>query len=502
MELASGRKNWLGASTVHWFAMTAVVCVAATAFAQPPAQTPLAAQATSPNQSAASASGNILRAYDEDVQQVAERVMPAVVQVVVSGFGPASDDSDDDSVIARQNALGSGVIVDPNGYIITNAHVVAGAQRIKVLLIPTNATLIPYKTSFANRQRTFTAKLVGINRLIDLALLKIDATDLPYIPLNEDFHAQLGQSVLAVGSPLGLDHTITRGIVSAVGRQPDIDKPMVYIQTDAPINPGNSGGALVDRDAGNLLGINTFIYTQGWKRRRPGLPQFRNPRSACCTPRRASQSTGRVRETYIGADVQTVTPDVAAGLSLAQDWGVVVANVAPDGPADKSGLRAEDIIVAVDGRPVDSLPKYWSSLYIHSHDKPVQLDILRGTQKKQFAINAIDAQVAFGKLSDLIDQDSLILPLGVFAVNLTKELAEQLGGLRSATGVIIAGRVDYDPQIDVDLDMGDVICALNRTKITSVTEFRKALEALKPGAPVVLQVERQGAFKFVSFEME
>jgi serine protease Do len=466
--------------------------------------TPLRSQAqdsgTSPpsQENTGVSSDKSLRDYDREIQQIAERVMPAVVQIVVSGFGPAKDDSDDTSVIARQNAQGSGVIVDPNGYIITNAHVVAGAQRIKVLLIPTNASLIPYKTSFANKQRTFTAKLVGINRLIDLALLKIDATGLPSIPLQEDFRAQLGQAVLAIGSPLGLDHTITRGIVSAVGRQPDIDKPMVYIQTDAPINPGNSGGALVD-SSGNLLGINTFIYTKGGGSEGLG---FAIPQPAVRFVYQELKQYGRVRETYIGADVQTITTDLAAGLNLPQDWGVIVANVVPDGPADKIGLQPEDIIVTVDGRPVDSMPKYWSSLYIHPHDKPIKLEVMRGTQKLQFAVDAVDAQTGLSSLADLIDENSLVLPLGIFVVDLSKDVADQVAGLRSKTGVIVAGRTDSDPPIDTDLAMGDVIRSINRTKVSNVAEFRDALKQRKAGDPVVLQIERGGAYRYVAFEIE
>jgi serine protease Do len=381
---------------------------------------------------------------------------------------------------------------------MTNAHVVAGAQRVKVLLIPANTDLTPYRTSFATRQRTYAAKLVGMNRLIDLALLKIEATNLPYIPLEQNFHVDLGQMVLAIGSPLGLDHTITRGIVSSVGRQPEIDRPMVYIQTDAPINPGNSGGALVDRN-GNLVGINTFILTKGGGSEGLG---FAIPQPAVRYVYHELKQYGRVRQTYIGADVQTITADLATGLNLPQDWGVVVSDVSPGGPAAQSGLRAEDIILTLDGRPVDSLPKYWASLYIHPHNGPVRMEILRGTQKKQFEIAAIDAAPGFERLSDLIDRDSLIPQLGVFLVNLSSDLVQQMPGLRSTAGAIVAGTSDRTPPVDTDLAAGDVIRTINRKPVISVGSFRSQLDGMKPGDPVVLQIERQGSFRFVSFEME
>ena len=154
------------------------------------------------------------------------------------------------------------MIVDPDGYIITNNHVVAGAVRIRVIIAPATVELMTGNTNLHNPQRVYEAKLIGTTRYADLALLKIEEKGLPYIPLPEQFRFRLGQTVIAIGAPEGLDHTVTKGIISAVGRQPEVDRPMVYVQTDAPINPGNSGGPLIDRN-GNLVGINTYIVTSG-----------------------------------------------------------------------------------------------------------------------------------------------------------------------------------------------------------------------------------------------
>ncbi len=204
----------------------------------------------------------VLEDYDQALEKVAERAMRSVVEVDVTGYGAPEHDQDS-QVLQLQRSLGSGVIVDPDGYIITNNHVVAGAMRIRVILAPATVEIVPYHTSLARKQRVYEAKLIGTNRYADLAVLKIEEKDLPCISLPDElYRVRLGQAVLAIGSPEGLDHTLTKGIVSAVGRQPDLNRPMVYIQTDAPINPGNSGGPLIDRD-GNLVGINTFIYTSG-----------------------------------------------------------------------------------------------------------------------------------------------------------------------------------------------------------------------------------------------
>jgi serine protease Do len=171
---------------------------------------------------------NILQQYDEAIDEVAEKAMHSVVEIEVTGFGKPEDDdaSQDPQTLQRQRAIGSGVIVDPDGYIVTNNHVVAGALRIRVIVAPATVELVSGHTQLANQQRIYEAKLIGTNKYADLAVIKIEAHGLPVIPLPELFHVRLGQTVIAIGSPQGLDHTITKGIVSAVGRQPELDRPM------------------------------------------------------------------------------------------------------------------------------------------------------------------------------------------------------------------------------------------------------------------------------------
>jgi serine protease Do len=458
------------------------------------------AQSTKPN--VAPESSDILKQYDDSLDALAEKVLPAVVQIEVSGFGARETKGggdDDVGVVERQRAIGSGVIVDPDGYIMTNAHVVNGAQRIRVIITPTPAELVAFKSSFSNRQRTYEAKLLGMNRLVDLALIKIEAKDLPYIPLRLDFRVRLGQVVLAVGSPEGLEHTVTRGIVSAVGRQIDPNRPMVYIQTDAPINPGNSGGALVDRD-GNLVGLNTFIYTEGGGSEGLG---FAIPAPAVLFAYHEFREHGRIRRAEIGANAQPITSDLAEGLKLPQDWGVIISDVAPGGPADKGGLKAKDIILSIDGRPIDSLPKFTISLYLHEHGEEMHMEVLRGKETADLSVTPIDVPNGIDRLSDLIDpQKSLIAPLGVFLLNLNPTTASVLPELRTSSGVVVAAVVDYEPLIAADLAAGDVIRSINGRPVVSVDDFRTQLAEFKPMQPVVLEVERLGTFQFISFEME
>ncbi|HZR58528.1 MAG TPA: trypsin-like peptidase domain-containing protein, partial [Terriglobales bacterium] len=187
----------------------------------------------------------VLQQLNSALEELSNRISPAVVQVLVTGYGPVeAGNRNETALIARQHALGSGVIVDPDGYIMTNAHVVEGAQRIHVAL-PMRSIDMPNQLEPVGKQRIVDARLIGLHKETDLALLKIDQTGLPTLSLGAARPVHQGQLVFAMGSPEGLQNSVTMGVVSSVGRQPDPTRPMVYIQTDAPINPGNSGGPLV-----------------------------------------------------------------------------------------------------------------------------------------------------------------------------------------------------------------------------------------------------------------
>src|SRR5271170_4006648 len=319
----------------------------------------------------------ILQQYDQAIDEVAEKAMRSVVEIEVTGFGKPEDDDDsssqDQQVLQRQRALGSGVIVDPDGYIVTNNHLVSGALRIHVILKSATVELAVGSTHLSNPQRVYEAKLIGASRYADLAVLKIDAKDLPYIPLPGMFSIRLGQTVIAIGAPQGLDHTVTKGIISAVGRQPEVDRPMVYVQTDAPINPGNSGGPLIDRN-GNLVGINTFIVTSGGGSEGLG---FAIPEPLVRAVYHELREHGIVANVTIGAHAQSITPALAAGLKLTQDWGVILSDIDPNGPAAAAGLHAKDVVTAMDGFAVDSLPKYTAFLYVHKRASAIRMEVLR-----------------------------------------------------------------------------------------------------------------------------
>ncbi len=435
--------------------------------------------------------------FNDALESLAARVSPAVVQILVTGYGPLHEESrSETALIVRQHAVGSGVIVDPNGYIMTNAHVVEGAQRIRVALPLPNDN---GRSVAAGKRRIFEARLIGAHKESDLALLKIDEKDLPTLTLLAQQRARVGQLVFAIGSPEGLQNSVTMGVVSAAARQADPEKPITYIQTDAPINPGNSGGPLVDMNGG-VLGINTFILSTGGGSEGLG---FAIPARIVDFVYQSLRKYGHVHRTEIGASAQEITPTLADGLQLTQRWGVIVADVKPDGPAAAAGLRVQDIVLSADDRRIETLPQLTSALYLHRLDQVLKLEVLRGDQKKILYVPAIEHRDQMDQLFDAADPEKNLVPrLGILAIDLTGDLQSKIGTLRIPSGVVVLGRAADLIVPDTGLQTGDVIHTLNTTPIPDLATLRSAVLSLKSGDPVVLQVERSDGLTYLSFEME
>jgi serine protease Do len=448
-----------------------------------------------PDESAPAAAA--LMQLNNALEGLAAKVAPAVVQILVTGYGPLHQENRaETALIVRQHAVGSGVIVDSAGYIMTNAHVVEGAQRIRVALpLSTDSgRAVP-----VGKRHIVEARLIGVHKDTDLALLKIDEKDLPTLPLLSQPRPRVGQLVFAIGSPEGLQNSVTMGVVSAVARQPDPEKALTYIQTDAPINPGNSGGPLVDMN-GSVLGINTFILSAGGGSEGLG---FAIPARIVDFVYHSLRQYGHVHRVEIGAVAQEVTPTLAEGLHLAQHWGVIIADVKPGGPAATAGLQVQDIVLTADDRRIETLPGLSSALYLHRLDQVLKLEILRGEQKKILYVPAIEQRDPMDQLFDAADPEkSLVAKLGILAIDITGDLRNQIGTLRIASGVVVLGRAADLITPETGLQTGDVIHALNTTAITSLDMLRAAVQSLKTGDPVVLQVERSDGLTYLSFEME
>ncbi|HWC73553.1 MAG TPA: trypsin-like peptidase domain-containing protein [Gemmatimonadales bacterium] len=431
------------------------------------------------------------------MSQLADKVSPAVVQVVVSGYGPTSVDErqTDAAIIARQHAIGSGVIVDPAGYIVTNAHVVQGAQRLLVLLASTSSAQARRQ---AMKRGVFKARLVGVHQESDLAVLKIDAEGLPAIPLRDLAPVKQGELVFALGSPQGLASSMTMGVVSAPAREPELDVPMLFVQTDAPINPGNSGGPLINSD-GDIVGINTFILSRSGGSQGLG---FAIPVNVVRFVYEGLRKNGRVDRVELGLSVQGISPTLSEGLGLERDWGVVVSDVTPGGPAELAGLRRADIIDVVDGRPIDSAASLLTALYRHTDKRLVQVEVLRGGNRLTFQITAAERGRRMAEMLDSADASkNLVRRLGILCVDVNDRV-RQVIPLREPSGVLVVARTLDGTSVDSGLMQGDIVHALNRDRIDSVEQLRRAIKARNPGESVVLQIERSGQFHYLHFEME
>jgi len=441
-----------------------------------------------------------LHQMSKSFENLVRRVSPAVVEVLVTGYGTGDEDDQQASgAVGRERSLGSGVIVDPDGYIITNHHVVKGADRVRVVLTPTIGDESQPVALLKSKGRILNAQIVGVSKAVDLAVLKVEATGLPTLPLGRYDQIHKGQVVLAFGSPEGLENSVTFGLVSSVLRQPDPDDSMVYIQTDAAINPGNSGGPLVDVD-GNVLGIDTFIYTKSGGNEGIG---FAIPSGIVRYAYEEIRRFGRVRRRTIGADLQSLTPDLVAGLGLSESQGVIVTDVDPGGPAETAGLHVQDVIVAMDGLAVDNVPIFALSLYLRTSGDRVSLDVMRGSQKLTLHVPVIEPARDLSRLADLSDPRKDLIPrLGIVGATITPEVAELLGGLRIPRGVIVTATVANRLAVDSGLQDGDVIHSLNRAPIKTVGDLRTAFGRLQPGDPAVLQIERNGKLTYLTFEME
>ncbi len=453
------------------------------------------AAAASPSRAAPRASPGILHQLNSAVEGVLARVSPAVVQISVTGYGPVEGEPGEGAPLARQHAIASGVIVDPDGYIMTNYHVVDGAQRIRVSLAPAGGE----GSARDGSRRVYEARVVGTHPEADLALLKIDAHRLPTLSIDGKRPVRQGELVFAVGSPQGLASTATMGVVSSVSRQAEVVSPMVYIQTDAPINPGNSGGPLVDVD-GEVVGLNTFILSQSGGSQGLG---FAIPASMVRLVYDSLRKYGHVHRTEVGASAQTITPPLAAGLGLPRDWGVVVSDVVPGGPAAVAGLAEGDVVDTLDGKPVDSLAALSGALYLHAAEQPVQMKVLRGAKAVTIQIRGVESKHPVEQLVNLSRaEDHLVAKLGVIGVEVSDELRQLMPALRAGPGVVVAARTVEPSSIESGLQTGDVIRAVNRAPVTTVPGLRKAVDGLTAGSPVVIQIDRAGRRRYLSFEME
>jgi len=440
-----------------------------------------------------------LRKLNQSVGALIKKVSPSVVQILVTGYGPLEEGErgSTSAVIGRQRAIGSGFVVDPTGYIVTNAHVVNGAQRVQVVL-PSAEAEGSLEAALSTRTDVVAARIVGVSRESDLAVIKVDAGTLPALALANYRKLGQGELVFAFGSPEGLRNTVTMGVVSAVARQTDLDSPSVYIQTDAPINPGNSGGPLVNAN-GEVVGVNTFILSQSGGNEGLG---FAIPSAVVNVAYQQLRKFGHLHHAEIGIGIQTITPVMAAALNLPRKYGVVISDVQPNSPAEAAGVQIGDVLAAIDGRAADNLPSVAFHFFSVQTGDKVHLDILRGKDRFALDVPVMEPPRDMDQIAALADPEKNLVPaLGILAVEINQKIAALAPDLRDPFGILVAAR-SAGASVEVPLSAGDVIRTLNGQPMTTLDRLRATLKALPPGAPVALQIQRDQKLLFISFTLD
>ena len=450
-----------------------------------------AAQA-SPASAQMSTLRHALSLLDADLQALAERVGPSVVTIEVSGLTTVQDPNTRQMpYIARQQGLGSGFVVDSSGYIMTNAHVVERATSVFVVVYRQRNQ----QAGRPDEGERLPATIVGRDALTDLALLKVDATNLPALTLADSDAVHVGQLSLAVGSPLGFENTLTLGVISATQRQLNA-APVLYLQTDAAINPGNSGGPLVDI-AGKVIGMNTMIASQSGGSEGVG---FSIPSNTVRTVYEELRKHGHVRRGTIGIIARDINPTLAEGLGLKQQSGVILEDVVPGSSADRSGLRPGDVILAVDGKTFND-PRALSAVLLQKKIGEVAtFKVQRGTEVVPVRVPVAERERDPESILDPTQSASNIIPkLGIVAVQITDNVATLIPPTRIPGGILVTALTAGGNAPLFGLQPGDILHALNRVPLDSLDALRKLLAAMKPGDAMVFSMERGGQLNFLAF---
>jgi serine protease Do len=435
-----------------------------------------------------------LLALDEDLQVLAEHVGPAVVTIEVSGLTTVQDpNTRQTTYIAQEQGVGSGIVVDPAGYILTNAHVVEHATSVSVLVFR-HRNRLPGGREDAQR---FVARIVGRDTLTDIALLKVEATDLPALQLADSDQVHVGQLALAFGSPLGLENTVTMGVVSATQRQLNTSTPVVYLQTDAAINPGNSGGPLVDI-RGEVIGMNTMIVSQSGGSEGVG---FSIPSNMIRFIYEQLRQQGHVRRGAIGISAREITPTLANGLGLAQQTGIILEDVVPASSADHSGLRPGDVLLGVDGKLFEDPRALSVLLFQKKIGDTLAFKIQRGAQVLSVTVPVTERERDPESILDPTQSaDNIIPKLGIVGIQITNSVAQLIPETRNPGGILVTALTAGGNASLFGLQPGDVLHLLNRTPLDSLETLRKLLAGLKPGDPVVFTMERNGQLDYIAFD--
>ncbi|MEW6215120.1 MAG: DegQ family serine endoprotease [Nitrospirota bacterium] len=384
----------------------------------------------------------------------------------------------------KEQSLGSGVIVSPDGYIITNNHVVEKADEIRVTLLD---------------KRTFKGRIVGSDPKTDIAILRIAASNLPTIPWGDSERLQVGEFVLAIGNPYGLSHTVTMGIISAVGRaNVGVADYEDFIQTDAAINPGNSGGPLVNIK-GDLIGINTAIFsrTGGYQ----GIG-FAVPSNMARLIMDQLVQKGKVIRGWLGVTIQELTPELAQKFGLKKSKGALVSDIAEGSPAKKAGIMRGDVILEFNGKEVKDVSSLRNMVAQSKIGTEISMKILRSG--KEYMVKAIVAELP-KEVAEVVpnqlpgDSEAGALT-GLTVMDLTKEIARQLGFSKYEKGVVIVRVEPGSPADEAGIKKGDIIKEIDKKQIDNLEDFNRIASNIKENETVLLFINRSGKKFYVTLK--
>lgn len=376
----------------------------------------------------------------------------------------------------KSAALGSGVIVSSEGYIITNYHVVKDADEIKVLL---------------SDRREFNGKVIGSDPKTEISVVKIEATGLPTLKWGDSDALEVGEIVLAVGNPFGLNQTVTMGIVSAVGRaNVGIADYEDFIQTDAAINPGNSGGALVNV-RGEVVGINTAIFSTSGGYQGIG---FAIPSNMVKSIMESLVKKGKVVRGWLGVSIQSITPELAKQFNLKGEQGVLVSDVNENGPAEKAGLKRGDIIVEYDGKHTDEPSQFRNMVANTAPGEEHTLQVLRNDEMLTLKVTIGELPSDLQQAQNGVYESSL---RGISVQDITPDLAKKLNVPGRVKGVVVSDIEEEGPASGV-LMQGDVIQEINRKRVSSVKDYQEIAAGIKKDENILLLVYRGGSSLYIT----
>lgn len=431
---------------------------------------------------------------------IAKKATPAVVNISTTGIRKGQDHSSSDSFSndlfkgssddpfdrsrphreERVAGLGSGVIVDPNGYVVTNSHVIADAREIRVIL---------------KDRREFPAKVIGSDTKSDIAVIKIEADHLPSAPWGDSSKLEVGEYALAIGNSFGLTETVTLGIISAVGRaNVGISDYEDFIQTDAPINPGNSGGALMNI-RGELIGVNTAIFSQTGGSLGIG---FAIPSNMARPVMESLIKTGRVVRGWLGLSIQEVTPDLAKEFGLPRPEGVLIGDLLPGSPAAKAGLHRGDVILEVDGKTVESTGQLRNRVASTSIGSTLKLIIFRDGKARDLTATVEEAPREEPEEKPPVEKEKSALRTEIEFVDLTPEIRQELGFSKNQQGAVVARVSPGSNAEEAGLRRGDIIVEVNRKPVATAKDSEAAILENKKDQAVLLLVNRGGRTLFLA----